>query len=137
MFCNAISNLQTILCDIPLERIESVRFVSSTHVEKEQTMKKRTLFLRSICKIYNLRLINAYNVHLKLYQKTQVPLHMGLNCIQNLINNLETLYISITSFFRCKKNEISPFTYGNLKPVKLLIILHETISNVYGNQRII
>ena len=45
--------------------------------------------------------------------------------------------ISINLSLGVKKNKISPFTYGNLKPVKLLIILHKTISNIRGNQGII
>ena len=45
--------------------------------------------------------------------------------------------ISINLSLGIKKNEINPFTYGNLKPEKLLIILHKTISNIRGNQGII
>ena len=35
MKLNQARDLKTILCDIPLERIGSVRFVSSAHVKKK------------------------------------------------------------------------------------------------------
>ena len=38
-------DLKTILCDIPLEQIGSVRFVSSAHVEKKTNDEKNFISL--------------------------------------------------------------------------------------------
>ena len=89
--------------------------------------------------------IDNITVILKAYQRRRSLYIWDLTYIESSQPFLQYLQLILAtlckqykhkSFFGRKRNEINPFTYGNLKPVKLLIILHKTISNIRGNQGI-